>query len=290
MRSLDLPMRLSVVCWLASSFAGVAQAALTEPAISISAAQLVERNANAKGGVDAWQKIKTMAWTGYALGGSEPKRKLSFMLEQQRPASTRFEIVSDGQKSVRVFRGDDGWKMRIAYGGKPELQAYSPDELKFARGSQVIVGPLMDFAAKGSNFKLAGQDAVDGRKAYVLEVNTPEGDVHRVWVDAETYLESRLDRGFRNAAGKSVFSTVLYRDYRPFEGLQIPVVVETATTSDKSFNRLVIERVALNPPLDANTFAKPDMAAVRHLGAAVVDTRSAVPSTPSQRPRTFTSP
>jgi hypothetical protein len=273
MPSLRTTLRATAAAWLAGGLLGLALAQPAEPAPT--AAQLVEKNASARGGVEAWQKIRTMAWTGYAVGASEPERKLPFLLEQQRPASTRFEIVSDGQKSVRVFSQTDGWKLHPGSNGKPELQPYSADELKFAQGAQVIDGPLMDFAARGSSFTLAGRETLDGREAWLLQVRTPEGAQHRLWLDAETFLELRLERSFRNSAGQRAVSTVSYHDYRPFEGLQLPVVVETGAAQDKTFNRLVIERVALNPPLDANAFVRPGLPANRRAGAAVVDTRSA---------------
>lgn len=274
-------LRAVAACWL-TSLCCLALAQANEPAAQPTAAQLIESNALAKGGLPAWQKIQSMAWTGYAVGASEPERKMPFLLEQQRPASTRFELMVDGQKSVRVFSESEGWKMRATSSGKPEVLDYSPDELKFAQGSQVIVGPLMDFVARGSSIALVGRDTIDGRSCYVLEVKTPEHDMHRVWLDAETFLEQRLDRSFRNSAGKFTVSTVLYHDYQAFEGLQLPVVVETGSVNDKVFNRLVIERVAINPVLEANTFVKPPMPVSRHAGAVVLDTRSAAVVKPPQ--------
>ena len=87
-----------------------------------------------------------MAWAGHVE--SSNGRSLPFQLAQQRPDNTRFEIVAEGQKSVRVFDGTQGWKMRQTSGGRPEVLPYSEDELRFARGAQVIEGPLMDYVAR----------------------------------------------------------------------------------------------------------------------------------------------
>ena len=133
----------------------------------------------------------------------------------------------------------------------------------------------MDYAAKGGLISLVGVDAVAGRKAYVLDLKLPVGGQHRVWVDAESFLELRYDREYRNAAGGLALATVFYRDYRPFEGLQLPVTIETGAAGEQAASRLVIEKVALNPPLDDRVFAKPGVPAAHRAGAAVVDTRSA---------------
>lgn len=275
MPALVLSARTCAACWLASSLLALALAQPSQAPEPPTAAWLVEANAVAKGGQQAWQKINSMVWTGYVQTAHAPERKLPFLLEQQRPASSRFELVAEGQKSVRVFAATDGWKLRGGGAGRPEVQGYSADELKFARGTQVIDGPLMDFATRGSHISLIGRDVLEGQQAYVLEVKTAEGETHHVWLDAESFLELRLDRGFHNSAGKSLLSTVLYRDYRAFEGLQIPVLVETSAGNEKSFSRLVIERVALNPALDAQRFVKPVLPVARRSGAAVVDTRAA---------------
>jgi outer membrane lipoprotein-sorting protein len=239
-----------------------------------SAAEIVEKNAAARGGLQAWRAVGTMAWAGHAEVGSAPGRQLAFMLEQKRPDKTRFEIDYQGQKSVRIFDGSAGWKLRNAANGRLEASAYDEDELRFAHGAQVIEGPLMDYVAKGSVVSLAGTGEVDGRRAYVLDVKLPSGGKHLVWVDAQNFLELRHDREVRGKSGESGMVTVLMRDYREFAGLQIPTTIETAGTAQRPAHKLVIERVALNPELDDSMFAKPEVHATRRR-SVTVDTRSA---------------
>lgn len=260
---------------LTSQAAPMSEAVATTVPVTLTVAQMVERNAAARGGLEAWKKIRTMAWTGYAVAVNEPERKLPFLLEQQRPASTRFEIANAGQKAVRVFNEADGWKLRATSTSKPELKSFGEDELRFAQGAQVIDGPLMHWVERGASLALRGRDTWEGRPAWVLEIKTAEGDVHRLWLDAETFLEVRLDRSFRSSTGQTSVSQVLYRDYRMFDGLQMPVVVETVGSDNQAANRLVIERVALNPALDANTFVRPNLPVARRAGAVTVDTRAA---------------
>lgn len=238
-------------------------------------AEIVARNAAARGGLEAWRRIETMAWTGHVESVNARGHNLSFLLEQRRPVSTRFEILAEGQKSIRVYDGVGGWKLRATPSGRSETQPYSPDELQFAHGAPVIDGPLMDYAAKGGAMSVAGTDAVDGRQAYVIDVKLPSGGLHRVWVDAESFLELRHDCEYRTPAGALSTTSVFFRDYRTFEGLQLPVTIDTGVVFGQAATRLVIERVALNPPLDNGVFTKPSVPVARRPGAAVVDTRAA---------------
>jgi outer membrane lipoprotein-sorting protein len=249
----------------------------------ITAAEIVQKNAAARGGTEAWQRLQTMAWTGYVESGAKPGRKLQFLLEQKRPNKTRFELISDGQRSIRMYDGTGGWKLRSnPANGRPELSPYTDDELKFAHGAQVIEGPLMDYVAKGGIVTLAGHGLAEGRNAHILEVKLPSGGMHRVWVDAENFLEVRHDRQVRGGMGQDGMVTVLFRDYREFEGVKIPTQIETGAGAGVSPNRLVIERVALNPDLDDRMFARPDTPVSRR-NSIVVDTRTAATPT-SPRP------
>lgn len=253
---------------------------------TISAAEVIEKNAAARGGVEAWQRLTTMAWTGYVESAVQG-RKLPFLLEQKRPNMTRFEIVNDGQRSVRLFDGKSGWKLRPnPANGRPELSNYSEDELSFARGAQVISGPLMDYVAKGAIVTVSGHGQAEGRYAYILDVKMPSGGNHRIWVDAETFLEVRHDRQVRGGLGQLGAVTVIFRDYREFEGVQIPTKIETGAGFGASANKLVIERVALNPELEDRMFARPDTPVSRK-NSIVVDTRkpgSAMGPAPSKQP------
>jgi hypothetical protein len=252
-----------------------ATAALAAPAAAetgLTAARIVEKNALARGGVDAWRKIQTMAWAGHVESGELPGRNMPFLLEQKRPNSTRFEILAANQKSVRAYDGVKGWKLHPGSNGIPELHPYSPDELRFASGAQAIDGPLMHDVSQNGIVTLGGLEDVAGRSTYALDVQLASGIHHRIWVDAETFLELKYRRDFRNARGENASTEVYYRDYHFFDGLRMPVVIESSAAAAGETNRMVIERVALNPPLDNLAFVAPVVAAPKHHGA-LVDTR-----------------
>jgi hypothetical protein len=254
------------------------------PAASIGAAQrdapltaleIVARNEAARGGAAAWRRIETMAWTGHAENSNVPDRKVPFMLEQKRPGKVRFEVLEpSGTKAIRAYDGVAGWKMRAGADGMPELTPYNGEELSFARDAQVIDGPLMDYVAKGALVTVTTLDVVDGRRAYVLDARLPSGGLHRVWIDAETFLDLRHDREFNDSGGHLAVATVRYRDYRRFEGVLLPVTIETGGAPGQPVNRLVIERVALNPAIQDSAFAAPELRPVRR-NRITVDTRSA---------------
>jgi hypothetical protein len=104
-----------------------------------------------------------MAWVGHIESAHAPVPNMRFTLEQQRPNKTRFEVNALGQKTVRVFDGTQGWKLRAAQNvGRPDAQPFAAEELKFTRAGQGIDRPLIDSAAKGNLVTLEGLDEIEG--------------------------------------------------------------------------------------------------------------------------------
>ena len=269
---------------LAACLSTLASAGEPVTVADLTAAQIVEKNVVARGGLEAWRKIQTMVWVGHIETANAAGSRLPFVLEQKRPDKTRFEIMAGiSQKSLRVYDGTHGWKLRTSSSGKPELQPYTADELNFARDAPVIDGPLIDDVAKGVAVTLGVVGEVEGRKAYRLNVRLPSGVSHHVWIDAETFLDVKMERETRNASGQPVTVSVYYRNYRTFEGLQIPATIETGAATSNAMDKLVIDKIALNPPLEDRMFAKPGVPGARR-NAVTVDTRAAAAVPQTVRP------
>jgi hypothetical protein len=247
------------------------RAAAAEP----SAAEIVARNAAARGGLDAWRKVETMVWIGHIETSHAPVPSLQFKLEQKRPNKTRLQLDALGDKSLRVFDGVHGWKLRPGR-GRSEARPYTPQELKFAQAGHGIDGPLIDHAARGSSVELEGVDEIGGRRAYHLAVHPAKGADEHVWVDAETYLDVRHDRIVEGTA-RRVSTT--YGDYRAVEGLQIPFLIQTGSGPGTPPDRMQIETVVLNAPLDDSTFGNPAAPHPRHRAPPSAAPRRLAPPT-----------
>lgn len=249
-----------IASWLlagcVSAFAWTQLPAAEQP---LTVDEIIAKNTAARGGEDAWRKIRTMLWTGHVESSNAPNPNAPFVLALRRPSSTRFEITAMNQRIVRIFDGKEGWKIRPLSGGTPDVQLYTPSEIRYARDEQVIDGPLLDHAAKGIAVSLDGVDVVEGKNTYRLVVTLPSGGHRHVWVDAESFLDIKYDREAPSLSGTPVTIEVTYRDYREVDGLKLPFVLESGVVGAGKKDRLVLERVSVNPPLDDGMFIKPVM-------------------------------
>jgi len=259
----------------------------TSPRAQLSAAEIVDKNVAARGGLQAWRAVQTLSLQGkMGAGGNQrgtvalpmpnPKQltlphrpaeeaQLPFLMELKRGRKTRFELQFAGKTAVQVYDGTSGWKLR-PFLNRMEVEPYTPEELNTASTQSDLDGPLVDYAAKGSRIELDGVEKVEGRDTYKLKVVEKTGHTFHVWVDAETFLEAKLEGQPRRLDGTDHPVEVYYRDYRAVDGLRIPFVLETrvlpvartALGRDTPVppEKVIIDKVVVNPKFGEQLFSK----------------------------------
>lgn len=258
----------------------------------LSAADIASRNVAARGGLQAWRAVQTLSLSGkLGAGGNQratlefptsiPKAaaslprprpaeevQLPFLMELERPRKIRFELQFNGQTAVQVYDGAHGWKLR-PFLNRLQVEPYTAEELKIASTQADLDGFLVDYAAKGTRIELEGVEKVEDRNDYRLKLTLKTGRTLHLWVDSETFLETKIEGQPRRLDGTDHPIEVYFRDYRPVGGLKIPYLLETKvlpvgkTTlglrdTPIPTERIIIENVLVNPKLDESRFAKPD--------------------------------
>jgi hypothetical protein len=248
---------------LAAAFAGVAHAAARpNKPLATTAAEVIDRNAAARGGQEAWRKVNTMMWLGHLeRGGRADGPHIPFVMQLERPNRTRFEIKEQYNQFTRVFDGSRGWKVRPGNDGQPDMKTFSKEEVNYARDEFAIDGPLLDYKTKGVTADLDGIDMLDGHKAYRLSLKLASGTARKVWVDVETNLEVRYDRPATSPFAPGAPVSLYYTGYKTVDGLKIPASLQTSSAPNSSVretgDKLVIDRMIVNPKLDAQAFLPP---------------------------------
>jgi hypothetical protein len=273
---------------LSCSLALVAQQGKTAHA-NLTAAQIVEKNVAARGGLQAWRAVQAMSWTGKldAGGGSlERSRKLlegkgdrrsleiaerqnamasaspskqvqlPFVLEMKRPLKSRVEVEFSGKTAVQVYDGTNGWKVR-PFLNRTDVQPFTADEAKAESTKGELDGLLVDYAAKGTKVELDGVEAVEGRDAYKLKLSTKAGNVQHVWVDTQSFLDVKVEGAPRRMDGRIHTVWTYQRDFRSVQGVMVPFVLETAVDGYPQTHKMLVEKVVVNPKLDDALFTKP---------------------------------
>jgi hypothetical protein len=259
------------VCSLLA-FASAAYAA--EP--KLSADEIVARNVAASGGLDAWRGVRTLSWSGKMEAGGNnqrmlkipgvptpplpkeppPQVQLPFVMEMMRSHKSRLEIEFAGQTAIQVYDGAQGWKLR-PFLNRHEVEPFSAAELEAASSQADIDGALVDYAAKGTQIALEAVEPVEGRDAYRLKLTLKNQHVVHAWIDAQSFLQVKVEGVPRRLDGKLYPVAIFLRDYRAVNGLQIPHLIETVVKGVPRTEKILVEKVVVNPRLAESRFARP---------------------------------
>jgi hypothetical protein len=257
---------------------------------ALSAAQIVERNVAARGGLAAWRGVQTLSMSGKLDAGTgdsiarsmklaqqgagvsarraerlaaeaaakaaAEQVQLPFRLEMKKPHKSRLEIDFAGKTAVQVYDGEHGWKFR-PYLNRDDVEPFTADEAKWEASKGDLEGPLMDYAAKGTQIALEGTELVDGRKTYKLKLTRKNGDVQHVWIDTQSFLDVKLEGIPRRMDGKMRSVLVYQREFRSVKGLMVPHQYVSTVEGYTGTHKMVVESVSVNAPLDDARFAKP---------------------------------
>jgi hypothetical protein len=234
--------------------------------------EILRRNASARGGVEAWRKIKTMVQIGRVERASEvpgfpahprhgasltpdPTQVVGFRLDLARPHKMRYELTYQGVTAIQAFDGKDGFTVQPGPSGavaRPFSQAQS-----LAAAEQLdLEGPLLDATAKGSVVTLDGIETVRDRSAYKLVLKTKNGVIRHVWVDANSFLDVKLD-GTRQIGERTWPIETFFDDFRKVGNIQVPFQIETAINGVHTMESVKLVKVILNSPLEDSLFALP---------------------------------
>lgn len=272
---------------------GLAAADTKAPPAGVSVAQIVDKHVAARGGVRAWHAVQTLsvsgkldAGTGDSIArssviargaaGASARRaeraaaadaakaattqqvQLPFRLEMKRPRKSRLEIDFAGKTAVQVYDGQNGWKLR-PYLNRDDAEPFTAEEVKSEEAKADLEPPLVDYAAKGSQVALAGMEQVNGHNAYKLKLTLKNGDVRHVWIDAQSFLDVKVEGLPRRMDGKMRTVWIYQRDFRSVQGVMVPYLYETTNEGNPRAHKMVIESVAVNRTLDDARFAKPQV-------------------------------
>jgi hypothetical protein len=283
------PQLLALVCAVAGSAALCMGAGSASAAAKLTVDQIVAKHIAARGGQSAWQAVQTMTWTGkldagtgdstsksaqFAQEAMAPKSRkqiaarapdkavaqkqveLPFVLDMKRPTLSRVEIQFAGKTAVQVYDGKHGWKLR-PYLNRNDVEPFTAEELKASAGKWDMDGPLLNYAAKGSKLELEGVERIEDHEAYRLKLTAAGGTVQHVWIDAQSFIDVKVEGTPRRMDGKMRTVWIYQRDFRSEQGVMIPHLLETAVDGYPDTHKMVIEKVAVNPVLNDALFTKP---------------------------------
>ena len=226
---------------------------LAAPAAAQTVDEVIAKNIDAKGGLARQKAVKSIRMTGRMTVG--PGIEAPIVLEIKRPKSMRIDISVQGMTITQSYDGTTGWMLN-PLSGRTDPEVVPSDTLKSMEQQADLDGPLVDYKAKGHTVELLGKEKVEGTDCYKLKASLKSGDSMTYFIDAETHLEIKIE-GRTMVRGTEQLSETLVGDWKEVGGILMPHSIDSGQPGAPMRQKITIEKIELNVPLDAGRFAMP---------------------------------
>lgn len=216
--------------------------------------ELVARNIEAKGGIDALHAVRSLRLKGKMLV-NQGQIEFSYVQTKQRPGQVREELMLQGMTMVQAYDGTEGWKIS-PFNGRKDPEKMSADDAKSLIEDAEIAGPLVDWEAKGSTVEYLGPEDVDGTLAHKLKVVRKNGDISYVYLDPDHFLEIRILTQ-RQEQGAQVEVETDLGDYEKVAGVYFPFSIEAGPKGATDKQKVIFEKAEANVPIEDGEFKFP---------------------------------
>ena len=217
--------------------------------------EILAKNTEARGGLAKLQKVSSMRFNGkLSMGGMEA----AFSMSKKRPEMVKMEFTIQGMTGVQAYDGTTGW-MVMPFMGKKDPEAMTGDMLKEVKDQADFDGPFIDYAKKGNKVELLSKEKIEGTEAYKLKLTQKDGSETIVFIDAESFLEIRMESK-KKMQGQEIEGETTLGNYQEVDGLLFPFSIENKAKGMPGGQVITIEKVELNPTITDDLFAMPKKA------------------------------
>lgn len=215
--------------------------------------ELVNKNIEAKGGLDKIKALHSIRMTGKLT--SSFGFQASVGQENLRPNLVRQTFSLQGMTGIQAYDGSTGWQIQ-PFGGHKDPERMGEDDLRDLLLAADFDGPLVDYKEKGNTVEFLGHDIVDGDDALRLKVTLKNSDIIYYFLDPDTYLEIRKETQefIRGSIHESVSEM---GSYKPVAGVMFPYSISQGTKTNPAESTTTIEKIDVNVPIEESDFALP---------------------------------
>jgi len=230
------------------------------PAVqALSVDELVAKNIEARGGIEALRAIKSVKSTGTMnFSGGDFSLELALVSLNERDGKVRTEASLQGLTQVSAYDGKDAWTIN-PFQGRQDAERMSAEDAKGMETSADIDGPLVDWKQKGHQLSYLGIEDVDGTEAHKLKVLLKNGDVQYRYLDPDYFLEIRVSDQVKRRGVESETETDL-GNYEKVNGVFMPFAMESGPKGGPKGQKIQIKTSEVNVDLDDALFVFPQPA------------------------------
>jgi len=213
--------------------------------------EIVQKNLQASGGVDALKSKNSVRLTGtLKVQGME----LPMTIYRKRPGMLRTDVTVEAASMVDAFDGTQRWKI-LPFGGNKAAEKATPEETADMKEQSDFDPQLLDYKTRGRQLELSGKESVDGKEVYKLKMTLASGATQDLFVDAATFLIVKQLGRVHTPQGEQPIQTML-SDHRMVDGISLPFRIQTKV-GDTTEVEILVQKVEWNVDIPDSLFKMP---------------------------------
>lgn len=233
--------------------------AIASSASALTVDELVSKNIEARGGIDAIRAIQSIKASGRMnFSGGDFSIDLGFVSMNERDAKVRSEASIQGLTQVTAYDGKEAWTIN-PFQGRRDPERMSAEDAKGLEVQADIDGPLVDWKQKGHQVEYLGTEDMDGTEAHKLKVTLKNGDIQYRYLDPDYFLEILVVNQSRRRGVETEIETEM-GNYEKVGGVYMPFAMESGPKGGQRGQKILIEKAEANVDLDDALFAYPQAA------------------------------
>jgi len=212
--------------------------------------EIVQKYANAAGGLDNFKKIKTAKFSGTA---SAQGNEFPITVQIINGRAMRTDVEAMGQTITNVYKDGKGWKIN-PFAGAPTATDATPDELAEFKIQGSLTSQLMDYKDRGYKAELLGQEDVQGIKTYKIKLTADDNKTTTYFIDANTYALVKTI-GIRSLMGQQMELETYYSEVKDIGNVKFSTK-RSVQSGGQTVQEVHFDKIELDVPIDEKIFDK----------------------------------
>ncbi|TMI98011.1 MAG: outer membrane lipoprotein-sorting protein [Bacteroidetes bacterium] len=214
------------------------------------AGEIVQKYANAMGGLENFNKIKTIKMSGTV---ATQGMNLPITIQIINGKAMRSDVEVMGQSVTNAYKDGKGWKINPFAGAASATDA-TATELSDMKNQSFLANQLMDYKSRGSKVELEGQEDINGSKAYKIKLTDSDNKVTIYDIDPTTFLAVKVV-GKRDIMGQETEIETYLTEPKEFGGVKFNTAI-TQKIGGQTFQEIHLDKFEVNVPIDEKIFDK----------------------------------
>lgn len=211
--------------------------------------ELIQKYADALGGLDNIKKVETCKMTGT---GTQQGITFPVTLQIINGKAMRLDVEVMGQKIINCYNNGTGWKQNPFEGIESPTEVVD-DELAELKSQTYLANPLIDYKERGNTVELAGTENINGTDASkIILTDAATGKKTTYYLDAQTSMPIKTV-STRDINGMEMEVETFSDDLKDINGLKF-FMSRSQKIDGQEILSIKFDKVELNVPIDESIF------------------------------------